>query len=409
MTYRNLFLLCITALFFLACSDRVSQQGSEPVALLVPTSGRALGPRLSGGGAYDLLLSWMAPHSNGATLLYSRFGGGSWGAANSVVDIPSMFVNWADLPSVVPLGDGHIAAHWLERRAAGGYAYDVLFTQSSDNGVTWSEATRPHTDGTDTEHGFVSIYPDGPHTGLIWLDGRNMANADTNDQYAHGMTLRTAKFGDDSSPHGEQIIDNLVCDCCQTDVAMSSSGPVAVYRNRSREEIRDIYVARYIEDKWQPGHAIADDGWQIDACPVNGPAIDSMGQYVAIAWFNAADAPVVRFSLSIDGGESFSSPLDIGSDNALGRVGIALLDDGRAAVSWMQSVEGAPAKVLVRQVADGKLGPVRTVTSSAKSLSVPQMGVAGSDLIFVWSETMDDEQRIVSTKLPFAALSALAD
>ena len=40
------------------------------------------------------------------------------------------------------------------------------------------------------------------------------------------------------------VLDARACDCCQTDAAMTSAGPVVVYRNRTEEEIRDIYIAR---------------------------------------------------------------------------------------------------------------------------------------------------------------------
>ena len=39
-------------------------------------------------------------------------------------------------------------------------------------------------------------------------------------------------------------LDDDVCTCCQTDMALTSTGPVAVYRDRSPEEVRDIYLAR---------------------------------------------------------------------------------------------------------------------------------------------------------------------
>ena len=87
------------------------------------------------------------------------------------------------------------------------------------------------------------------------------------------MTLRSTVIGDDGSLEREILVDNRVCDCCQTDVALTNGVPVAVYRNRSEEEIRDIFVTRATDDGWQPGIPIADDGWQISACPVNGPGL----------------------------------------------------------------------------------------------------------------------------------------
>ena len=44
----------------------------------------------------------------------------------------------------------------------------------------------------------------------------------------------------------EAAIDTRVCECCPTDVAVTSEGAVAVYRNRSASDVRDIYVTRRV-------------------------------------------------------------------------------------------------------------------------------------------------------------------
>ena len=64
------------------------------------------------------------------------------------------------------------------------------------------------------------------------------------------MTLRSAVITRRTvSECDEQLVDDSVCDCCQTDVAISASGPVAVYRNRTAEEIRDIYITRLVDSR----------------------------------------------------------------------------------------------------------------------------------------------------------------
>ena len=224
-----------------------------------------------------------------------------------------MFVNWADLPSVTPLNATHWVAHWLSKSAPDTYAYDVLVAFSGDKGGSWGSPVRPHTDGTPTEHGFVSIRDHNGLPALLWLDGRKTGkDRVVDDPKASSMTLRAATIAPDGSLSDEQLVDNIVCDCCQTDVAISTDGPIAVYRNRTVAEIRDIYVTRFVDGAWEQGAAIRDDGWEIPGCPVNGPSIDADGDFVAIAWFSAAnDTPVVRVALSTNGGRTFKEPVEI--------------------------------------------------------------------------------------------------
>ena len=54
------------------------------------------------------------------------------------------------------------------------------------------------------------------------------------------MTLRSALISTDGVLLEDHLVDDLVCDCCQTDVAETAHGPIGVYRNRTRQEIRDI-------------------------------------------------------------------------------------------------------------------------------------------------------------------------
>ena len=400
-------ILSLSGLLLLAaCSETARVVPFAPVALDVPAQAPATGPRISNYQDSGLIISWMERGEDRTTLKYSRYQSEGWSPAAIVVEGQDWFVNWADMPTVTPLGHGRLAAHWLQKSADSTYAYDVVYTQSADNGDTWSEPLRPHTDGTPTEHGFVSMFAVGSSTGLIWLDGRKMVNEATDDPLASGMTLRSAFIDENLSLHGEQLVDDLVCDCCQTDVAIAASGPVVVYRDRSIEEIRDIFVTRFVDGRWSPGRPVAEDRWRIPGCPVNGPSIAANGDTVGIAWFTGADdRPVVKFSSSEDSGETFSEAIEVVDGSVLGRVGIVLLDDGAVAISWLQVSEGGIGEVYVRRVdSTGILGPAHIVSHGAGSFSVPQLARSGDDLVLVWIESSDSVDQISSARVPIAAL-----
>ena len=387
MKIINLLVLVALSLALISCSRPLGPPAFVVKPIDDPAAGPATSPRLAGGQDGQLIMSWLQTDGESAALRYSHYMDARWSDAATVIENDDMFVNWADLPSVVPLGDGHLAAHWLRRSDGEWYSYDTVFTQSFDNGATWSSPLLPHTDGTPTEHGFVSIFPANGSAGLVWLDGRKMQNEVLDDSTSSGMTLRAAIVNGDGVLQAEQLVDDLICDCCQTDVALAASGPVAVYRDRSVDEIRDIFVTRHIDGRWQTGKPIATDNWNISGCPVNGPSISADGETVAIAWFTAAEDPLVNVAISTDSGKSFSEPIEIVRGETLGRVAVVILDDGELAISWLVAVDSKYSAVKMRRVkSDATLGPIRVVASTAAGLSVPQMVRVNADLIFAWTE-----------------------
>ena len=395
--------------FAAACTEPPSPpEFSEPTPLPLTAGPAAEGPRMSVGPSGQLALSWMERNEQGGTLKYTTLDNDQWQNAIEVVTDPGMFVNWADIPSVVPLSDQDWLAHWLSKSAASTYAYDVKVSHSNDAGVTWSAPISPHDDGTPTEHGFVSISRDANDTHLLWLDGRNTANEASDNQMDTSMTLRAASMGVDGTVSQDQVIDDMVCDCCRTDMAIASTGRIAVYRDRTEQEIRDIYITRRIEGAWQTGVPISDDGWEIAGCPVNGPAIVAQGDLVAVAWFTAANnQPVVQARISTDAGVSFGESILISKLNVIGQVDIEILNENAIAVSWLEKgrrtlVNQIDVKVMPITV-DGKTGSESVIGRTAYSRSVPQMVRREGGLVFVWIDVYDDVTKLVSVRVPLVA------
>ena len=387
--------------------DGAAPAGGTIEPLQVPAAASSVSPNLATGASGTLTLSWIEPQGEAHRLRYSVLGDGAWGDPRTVAAGGDWFVNWADFPSVVPVSDSLWAAHWLVSQPAGGYAYDVWVSLSTDRGTTWSKPRMPHDDGTPTEHGFVTLFPQQDALGLVWLDGRNMAQPAAAGGTAHGMTLRAAKLDADLRIGSEAVVDDLTCDCCQTDVATTTAGAIAVYRNRTAEETRDIYIARLENGTWQPGRAVADDGWTIAGCPVNGPVIAADGERVVIAWFTAADeTPRVRLAESSDAGRTFSAPVDVATGDTSGHVGLALLPRGGAAVSWTCKRPQGRTAVCLRALAGADLGPVHVLSGGARvpTFSVPQLARHGDVLVAAWTEQSDGGSAIASARIPIAAL-----
>lgn len=402
-------LLSAIAALAAGCGDR-SPPVQTPLVEEIPSpaSPSSALPRLAGGHGNPVVMSWVEDEGDRHALRYAVLESGVWSEPLTVARGADWFVNWADFPSVVPLGESLWAAHWLVKRPGGKYAYDVAVSVSRDAGASWLPAVTPHTDGTASEHGFVSLFPWRDAVGAVWLDGRLTAPAQHDSAVAESappgaMTLRSAVIAADGSLGEGALLDPKVCDCCQTDVAVGPHGPLAVYRDRSGEEIRDISIARALRPaEWTPPRPVADDGWRIAGCPVNGPAIASEEERIAVAWFTAADdAPRVRIAFSTDGGGEFGPPLEVTAERALGRVDVVMLRDG-AAVSWLRNGNRGNADLCLRAVsASGELRPVRVIaqTSAAPASGFPRMLREGDDLLLAWTERNDAGSRVRSARV----------
>lgn len=361
---------------------------APPVSSLTnPSAANSVGPQLTV-SRKGVLLSWIEQADGRATLKFAERTTRGWSPARTVASGSDWFVNWADVPSVIRLADGTLAAHWLQKSGGDSYAYDVRLSYSRDDGRTWVPSFTPHTDGTKTEHGFASLFqmPGTGGLGLVWLDGRNMKPG----QGEHGggdMSLRFAAYDRTWKQVQDAGVDLKVCECCPTSVAASSEGPIAVYRNRAEGEIRDIHVTRFAGGTWSEPAPVAKEDWQFPACPVNGPSVSARGKNVAVAWFQAKDGqPKAFVAFSSDAARSFGKPIRLDAEGTLGRVDVEMLDDGSVAAAYID-LTGNRAEFRVRHVTpDGVLSaPVSIATlANNRSSGYPRMALAGDELVFAW-------------------------
>ncbi len=347
--------------------------GSTTPSLVVTVDGTAL-------------LSWTERRADSsyAVRVVARQAAG-WDSVRTISEGRPYFANWADFPAVTVLHNGAWAAHWLEREGTGKYAYGIRVVRSGDAGRSWSAPLTPHTDSLPAEHGFVSLWPDGPDgLGLAWLDGRKSAMPDSTRE----MTVRTAVVAPDGSLHAEAVLDARSCDCCQVASAATGNGRVVVYRDRSSEEIRDIVAVRRQGDGWSAPVPVHADNWHIAGCPVNGPAIVARGDTVTVAWFTGAnDTARVLLARSTDGGASFGTPVRVDDGDPLGRTALVLDAAGNAVVAWMERRSPETADIRVRRIVGARRSDARTVITSAtaRQSGFPRLAVVRDTLLVAWT------------------------
>lgn len=356
-----------------------------------------------------IILSWVERvRDKRYALRFAMRDADGWSKAYNVDEGENWFINWADFPSVIALTDGSLAAHWLVKSGPGTYAYDVNIALSNNGGQTWGKRIVPHTDKTQTEHGFVSLIPlRDSRLGAIWIDGRHLQDvkgeADEHTPLPVSMTLRYAAIDAQGKLYDEKQLDQRICECCQTSAAVTGEGVIAVYRDRSDQEVRDIYYVKSQNGDWTPPRAVHTDNWEINGCPVNGPAVAAENGHVVVAWYTGAnDSPRVKAAFSNDAGENFDAPIEVDDGETLGRVDVLLLPDGSALVCWLSgTVEGGAIKVR-RVRPDGSLDAPAVIaqTSISRSSGFPRMARLGDEVYFAWTEFGDPSYvRVAKAKL----------
>jgi hypothetical protein len=252
--------------------------------------------------------------------------------------------------------------------------------------------------------GFLTFLPAGDMTSAVYLTPL-MPDDDAGDHGAHGgghvKTVGIARFGKSGREIDRTIVDRDACSCCSTDIAETARGPIAVYRDREPDEIRDISIVRHVNGRWTSPAPVHRDGWVINGCPTNGPAIAAAGTTVAVAWFTAAnDQPRVNVAFSADAGATFSSPVRVDDGNPVGWPDVVMMEDGRVVVSWLERGAAGKGWLRVREVSPTGRQTAHTIAtaSSGRTTGIPMMArLPGGDLLLAWR---DGQVRTARFKLP---------
>jgi len=389
------------ALCVAACTAPGERPPIDAVTTLDSPAGLASEePNLSVDATGRVHLSWLQRTSDSTfALRYAVREDAGWSAPVTIIERSDLFVNWADFPSVHVTPAGRIVAHWLQRSGSSRYAYDAIFSQSADGGASWSTPAPLNTDGLQAEHGFVSLFPaDGDSVEAVWLDGRATGGHEGG---PGAMQLANRRIAPDGGASPNVILDTRICDCCQTAAAVTGRGPVVVYRDRSPDEIRDIGIVRRVDGQWTEPARVHADEWNIEGCPVNGPAIAADGDHVVVAWFTAArDTARVNVAFSDDAGATFGPAIRVDEGQPVGRVDVVLDDDGRAIVTWLEHGAAEEASVLMRAVATSGAAsaavPIAT-SSAARRSGFPRMVRVGRQVVLAWTVAGDTSRVHLAT------------
>ena len=340
-----------------------------------------------------IVMSWVERDGKKSTLKFAERTATGWSTPAVVISSERVMVNAADVPSVRAMPDGSFAAQWLEESGPDPEAYNLRIAWSAD-GKTWSAGVAPNRDKTVSQHGFASLFPSAAGgLGVVWLDGRS-THGDEGD-----MQLRAAMFDKDHKSLSDTLIDARVCECCSTSVAMTADGPIAAYRDRTAGEIRDIYVTRLLAGRWSMLVNVHRDNYKTKGCPINGPAIAARGKDLVVAWFTAPnDTNRSYVAFSHDGGRTFGQPTRVDDVSSLGRMAVALMNDGSAVVGWVE-FENEKSQFKVRRIeANGTKHPAIAV-ADLSGTRFPRLALAKGEVVLAWTDADKDSSRVKTARI----------
>ena len=361
--------------------------------------GESSEPNLHLSNSGNIYLSYISsnPDKKESSLLFSMFDNlnYSWNKPNLIVESDKMFVNWADFPEITTDNLNGITAHYLEMSSEKKYSYDIKIVNSTDQGFNWSNPLKLHSDNTKTEHGFVSTINTKNGFLSTYLDGRQNELSNHDKSIRPQMTLRGTSYNIDGNILEDLLIDDRVCDCCQTDLAITENGEsIVVYRDRSEDEVRDIYYSYKKDNKWSNTINSFNDNWEIPGCPVNGPAISTFNNTSAVVWYtfsNNNNQLKVAFSNDISNG--FDTPIIVNANDPIGRVDIELLDQNTALISYIDIIDGGAYIKLQMITSDRNQDKLLIIDESSENRSsgfpVITLDKEKNKTIIAWTENKE--------------------
>jgi hypothetical protein len=354
-----------------------------------------MSPHLSTSKSNITILNWLEPTDEGHRIQFSRYDS-TWTNPASVRQGDDWFINWADFPSVINFNENEYAAHWLKKSGKSTYAYDAYISISNDDGKSWSQPIKAHDDKTQTEHGFLSFYVHENELGFIYLDGRKMANDATHDKSHSSMSLRSGTIDKNLELINTQSIDGLVCECCQTDITMTDKGPIGVYRDRSEEETRDIFITKLEDGVWGKGKPLHLDNWKINGCPVNGPVITGNDNNITVAWYTRAGGRSnIKIAKSTDYGETFSNPILLGTNETVGHISMTNDAKGNSWLLWQKSADKGSVELILTKIESESNKIMHKVVEEAGKtprFSFPQITRNNDQIILAYSTVKNDSR-----------------
>lgn len=292
-------------------------------------------PYLTKDNSGRTVLSWVRElNDSSAILCYSVLDGSS-----RTVFIPAsanIHAHAENMPKIVFKPSGEIIAVWGAKNAnpANKYAGLIYYSQSFDDGRTWSAAKKLVNDerGYDQRYSDVALTKDG-EVAIIWLDNRKTRDVE-------GSALYCAVTNGAGGFTNETLVSQPACQCCRTSIFVDNANNIhALYRGIINDSIRDmVHVVSGDGGKtFTRPERIFKDNWVLRGCPHTGPSMTENDEGLHFAWYSGGTNKGSFYIHSNDNGASFNEHDSINTKGMHPQI-TAMAGD-KLVIAWDESVQ----------------------------------------------------------------------
>ena len=285
---------------------------------------------------------------------------------------------------------------------AKGAATEIKTARSLDGGRTFVQEKALQAKDAPGDRGWQASAADARgalHT--VWLDHRAMAASKaTGDHSEHkgehdGVAMAQKSglyYAADGQP--ERELFKGVCYCCKTALAIGPGGEIfAAWRHVFPGNMRDMgfTMSRDGGKTFTPLARVNQDGWSIQGCPDDGPAmaVDAKGT-VHLVWPTVKNEQGVILYATSKNGAAFSTPVRLPT---LGgpkpsHPQVTVDRSGRVFVAWDEARDG------VRRAAIALIGGSTPPDVLDATTSYPVMAATDAGVVAVWTSGPPDRSTI---------------
>jgi hypothetical protein len=404
---------------------RLVDATSHELTFAIPGRSNAT-PSIAADGRF-IAVAWGATTSDGKAdvfIVTSRNGGLTFGAPVQVNTVAGEARVSGEMPPRVGIhttasyGGPDVVVLWTAR----GATTTIKLARSGNGGRAFEEPIVLPSPNAAGDRGWPAMtLDDRGNAHAIWLDHRGMAGA-AGTHHQHGaaaagadssaaprdpvaMAQRSALFYA-SAPNGaaantasaERELTKGVCYCCKTSLIAGREGALfAAWRQVYPGSLRDIAFASSRDGgkTFSAPVPISRDGWAIDACPDDGPAmaVDAAAQMVHIVWPTVIEATSSEprgalFYTSTRDGQTFAARTQIPTIGSAKASHPQIVRDpaGHLFVAWDEMSNGKHVAAM-REIKPGAtpgFGPIVTLTSDAPGM-YPVLAAISDSLIAAWT------------------------